>query len=178
MGSTVGPVVDQLKASGLMTPDQQKSAGGADGESRTGIDLRLRRAGSDRGGEPQRIFRPGSGHAGRIECEGSGGVAAIAAAEFAEETMSRSRDAEASTRMTMQPVIELADWECGFGTRDILRRPARFAVRPHHRVAGSERGGEIDADSDAARVLSLTSSGTASIFGHDIRQRTAARFAR
>jgi FecR protein/Protein of unknown function (DUF3352)/Putative zinc-finger len=27
MGSMVGPVVDQLKASGLMTPDQQKSAG-------------------------------------------------------------------------------------------------------------------------------------------------------
>jgi hypothetical protein len=27
MGSMVGPVVDQLKASGLMTPEQQKSAG-------------------------------------------------------------------------------------------------------------------------------------------------------
>ena len=81
LGSTVGPLVDQLKSSGLMTPEQQQSVAMLTANREPGVDLRLRRAGPHRGGEPQRIFRPGPRHAGRIEWKGRGPrVAAVAGA--------------------------------------------------------------------------------------------------
>ena len=54
----------------------------------------------------------------------------------------------------MQPVIELAGLGVRFGSRDILKDLRVSLVRENNRVAGAEWGGEIDADSIAAGILS------------------------
>ena len=61
-----------------MTAEQQKSLAALTANREPGLIYAYGEAGSDRGGEPQRIFRAGAGYAGRIECEGSGGVGAVA----------------------------------------------------------------------------------------------------
>ena len=68
----------------------------------------------------------------------------------------------------MEPVIELDGLEVRFGKRTILNEAESVAHRPLDRPAGAERGRQIDADQYAAWIP-RAASGTARIFGHDIR---------
>ncbi len=55
MGAVVGPVADQLKATGMLTPDLQSKGRCAHRESRAGSGVRLRKRGQDPGGKPQQF---------------------------------------------------------------------------------------------------------------------------
>ena len=114
MGSMAGPVVDQLKAGGLMTPEQQKSAGSLTSNRAPGLIYALRRAGSHHGGEPRRVLRLGPGYTDRIECEGSGGAAATAPAEFHErcQWISKTRSNQTQLTITHEPCCRVGP-PCG-----------------------------------------------------------------
>ena len=74
MGTTVGPIIDQLKAGGLITPEQKKSIALLATNREPGLVYAYGEPDRIFGRQPQRIFRAGTRHAGRIECEGRIGV--------------------------------------------------------------------------------------------------------
>ena len=158
LGSAVGPIVDQLNASGLLTPDQQKQISS----------LTANRA-------PTLVYAYGSTDQILVGSRNSiAGLGLDALSSLGLGSAVGPPGADPVTRSTignMDPVIELAGLSVRFGNREILHN-LRVALSGRTiGLLGPNGAGKSTLIQTLLGFVPL-SAGSANIFGHDIRQQT------